>query len=94
MLIAVNIPELDFSLIYPIINAIKGQASKYPPVGPNNTPIPAENCANTGTPIPPKIKYIKVDIKAHLEPKIRPVIAIPNICSVSGTVVNGNGIDI
>ena len=42
----------------------------------------------------PKIKYIKVDIKAHLEPKIRPVIAIPNICSVSGTVVNGNGIDI
>ena len=40
------------------------------------------------------LKYIKVDIKAHLEPKIRPVIAIPNICSVSGTVVNGNGIDI
>ena len=94
MLIAVKIWELNFSLIYPIINAIKGYPSKNPPVGPNRTPTPPENWANTGIPIPPRIKYIKVAINPHLYPNISPVIAIPNICSVSGTVVKGSGIDI
>ena len=79
--------------MYPIMNAIIGSPRRYPPVGPNNTATPPEKLANTGIPIDPINKYIRIDINPHLEPKIKPVIETANICSVSGTVVIGSGID-
>ena len=84
--------DLNFSEKYPTTNAIIGNDSINPPVGPNIIPNPPLNPANTGNPIPPNNIYITCDINPNDLPKTKPHKATANTCIVNGTT--GSGIDI
>ena len=67
--------------------------SKKPPVNPNTAIKPKLPLANTGIPIMPKNKYIKIVFILLFSVRVNPINAIENVCNVIGTPP-GNGIDI
>ncbi len=90
MMIAIGF-EPNICVKIHITKAISRNPAIYPPVGPKRVPGPPLNPENTGSPMAPRIIYIRIVTNPSLPPRITQVIYMANVCSVNGTA---NGIDI
>lgn len=63
--------------------------TRYPPVGPSNTAIPAVPAAKTGSPTSPLAMYVIWERAPRRQPSEAPARRVISVCAVTGTGLNG-----
>jgi len=81
-------------MMYPIINAVKGKLTMYPPVGPRRAPKPELKPEKTGSPITPVSTYTIWEMVPYFFPRIAAARHTARVCIVMGIGEKGNLMEI